>query len=63
VIHAGMSMVKGTATQLTDRDEFGETNMLIAKQCFRKILVTMAVPAFAGPGSITTVMIFGAKGF
>ncbi|MFW6326827.1 MAG: MarC family protein [Bacteroidota bacterium] len=61
VLLAGISMVKGTATQLSDRDEFGETTMAIAKQRFRKILVPMGIPALAGPGSITTVMIFGSQ--
>lgn len=61
LLYTGMSMVRGSATQLTDREEKGETALSLAKQRFKKIFVPMAIPALAGPGSITTVILFGTK--
>ena len=61
LLYTGISMVQGTASQLTDRSEDGETNLSMAKQRFRKIFVPLGIPALAGPGSITTVVLFGTK--
>ncbi|MGK7396669.1 MAG: MarC family protein [Candidatus Cyclobacteriaceae bacterium M3_2C_046] len=61
ILNAGIAMVQGSATQLTDREEQGETPFALAKQRFRKIIVPLAIPALAGPGSITTVILFGSK--
>lgn len=55
----GISMVEGTATKLTERDERGGSEMDMAKMRFKKIVVPLLVPALAGPGSITTVILFG----
>lgn len=55
----GISMVEGTATKLTERDEQGGSEMDMAKMRFKKIVVPLLVPALAGPGSITTVILFG----
>ena len=57
----GLSMVKGSATHLTDRHEDGTSDMDLAKKRFRKILVPLAIPFLAGPGSITTVILYGTK--
>ncbi len=54
-------MVQGSASQLTDRDEDGEKNMSIAKQRFKRVFVPLGIPMLAGPGSITTVVLFGTK--
>ncbi|HKJ44109.1 MAG TPA: MarC family protein [Sunxiuqinia sp.] len=61
LLYTGISMVRGTASQLTDRSEDGETNMSIAKQRFKKVFVPLGIPSLAGPGSITTVVLFGTK--
>ncbi len=61
LLYTGIAMVQGSASQLTDRDEDGETNMSIAKQRFKKVFVPLGIPALAGPGSITTVVLFGTK--
>lgn len=61
LLNTGIAMVNGTASRLTDREEEGETNMSLAKQRFRKIIVPIGIPALAGPGSITTVMVFGTQ--
>jgi multiple antibiotic resistance protein len=56
----GISMIEGSATKLSERDEQGDNELELAKQRFRKIIVPMLIPALAGPGSITTVVLFGA---
>jgi len=61
ILFAGISMVQGNATKIDNREEKGETSLEIAKQRFRKILVPLAIPALAGPGSITTVILYGTK--
>lgn len=57
----GLSMVNGHVSKLKDRKENGETSHQIAKQRFRKVLVPLAIPMLAGPGSITTVIIYGVR--
>jgi multiple antibiotic resistance protein len=56
----GISMIEGSATQLNERDEQGDNEMNLAKQRFKKIVVPLIIPALAGPGSITTVILYGA---
>lgn len=57
----GISMVEGTATHLEKRDEKGDTAFELAKKRFRKVLVPITVPMLAGPGALTTVLLFSAK--
>ena len=59
LLYTGISMVKGSATRLTNRNEEGESAISLAKQRFKKIIMPLAIPALAGPGSITTVILFG----
>lgn len=61
LLFTGISMVKGTATQLENAEEKGETIFAKAKERFRKILVPLAIPALAGPGSITTVILYSTR--
>lgn len=56
-----ISMIEGSATKLEERDEKAETSFGLAKERFRKILVPLAVPMLCGPGSITTVLLYGSK--
>lgn len=56
-----ISMIEGNATHLEKRDEKADTNFDLAKQRFRKIMVPLAVPMLCGPGSITTVLLYGAR--
>lgn len=58
LLFAGLSMVQGKASLLADRKEVGDTDS-IAKQRFRKIFVPIGIPMIAGPGSITTVLLYG----
>lgn len=61
LLHTGISMVKGSATRLQNREEEGPSAYSLAKQRFKKIIVPLAIPALAGPGSITTVILFGTR--
>ena len=54
-------MLQGSAGRLENREEEGETNYQLAKKRFRKIFVPMAIPTLAGPGTITTVILFGSS--
>lgn len=56
-----ISMIEGNATKLEERDEKADTTFELARQRFRKIMVPLAVPMLCGPGSITTVLLYGAK--
>ncbi len=59
LLYTGFEMIQGSATQLSNRDEDGDSDLDIAKQRFRKIIVPLAIPILAGPGSITTVVLYG----
>jgi len=61
LLMAGLSMVGGSATKLDNREEEGDSIYSIAKKRYKKIMVPMAIPRLAGPGSITTVILFGSK--
>lgn len=58
LLYTGISMVQGTATQIQVEEEESGSFMEKAKQRFRKILVPLVIPALAGPGSITTVVLY-----
>lgn len=60
LVFTALSMVEGKATQLEERSEKGNIPE-IAKQRFKKILVPLTIPMLAGPGSITTVIIYGSQ--
>ena len=57
----GLSMIEGQATKLEERDEHGDTWFQISKQRFQKVIVPLVVPLLAGPGSITTVILYGSR--
>ena len=57
-----ISMVRGRISQLDDDvEEDHEDVAAAAHQRFRRVIVPMVVPMIAGPGSITTVMIYGVR--
>lgn len=58
---SGISMVNGSMAELKDREEEGDSPQVLAKQRFKKVFVPLAFPLLAGPGSITTVIIYGSK--
>ena len=57
----GVAMLRGSAVQLQDRQDDGDSPATIARTRFRKIMVPLAIPILVGPGTITTVIIFGIK--
>ena len=54
-------MLDGKITKIKVQKEDGESSNELAKQRFQKILVPLGIPMVAGPGSITTVLIYGTK--
>ena len=56
-----ISMIEGSATKLEEREEKAESNFGLARERFRKIMIPLAVPMLCGPGSITTVLLYGSK--
>jgi len=61
LLQTAFSMVKGQATRLDERDEEGETYFEISKKRFRKVIVPLVVPMLSGPGTITTVVLYGSR--
>ncbi len=57
----GIHMLEGKTARLKDRKEDGDSSSEIAKKRFKKIIVPLGIPMLAGPGSITTVLIYGIK--
>jgi multiple antibiotic resistance protein len=57
---SGIAMVNGSMARLENRDEEGN-NIQKAKKRFDKVVVPLAFPLLAGPGAITTVIIYGSK--
>ena len=58
---SGISMIQGQASQIESREEAGDTDLNLAKQRFKKIIVPLVIPALAGPGSITTVILYSSR--
>ncbi|MEO0530036.1 MAG: MarC family protein [Planctomycetota bacterium] len=59
ILLTGLAMLRGEATDIDPGDEEeDEDPMGRAKERLRSILVPMAVPILAGPGSITTAIVY-----
>ncbi|MEX2568394.1 MAG: MarC family protein [Cyclobacteriaceae bacterium] len=56
-----VSMVEGKATKLEENKEVGNSNMELAKRRFEKVLVPLTIPMLAGPGALTTVLLYSAR--
>ena len=59
LLTTGMKMIEGKNTKLRGMDDEEGTDLQIARLRFRKIIVPMGIPFIVGPGSITTVFLFG----
>lgn len=58
----GVDMLRGSAVNIdTSAKASGEDALDKAKARFRDIVVPVAIPILAGPGSITTVLLFGIR--
>jgi len=55
----GIKMIEGTNVKMPEKDDIDATPFQLAKLRFRKIIVPMGIPILVGPGSITTVFLFG----
>lgn len=55
----GIRMIEGTNVKISGKDDLKGTSLELAKVRFRKIIVPMGIPFLVGPGSITTVILFG----
>lgn len=53
-----LSMIQGTASKLEEVHEEGDTDLELAKRRFEKVLVPLAIPMLAGPGALTTVLLY-----
>jgi multiple antibiotic resistance protein len=56
----GIKMIEGSNTKLQNTDDEEGSPLQLAKVRFQKIFVPMVIPIIVGPGSITTVILFGA---
>ncbi len=61
LLFTGLSMVNGTGFKQENRKISGDGDFQIAKNRFRDIIVPMAIPMMSGPGSMTTVLLYGNK--
>jgi multiple antibiotic resistance protein len=59
LLNTGIKMIEGTNVKMPDKEDFDGTPFQLAKMRFRKIIVPMGIPILVGPGSITTVFLFG----
>ncbi len=55
----GIKMIEGRNVKLTEKEIEEGTDLELARLRFRKIIVPMGIPFIVGPGSITTVFLFG----
>ena len=56
---SGIKMIEGLDVKTKDADDNEGTVLQLAKLKFQKIIVPMAIPVLVGPGSITTMFLFG----
>ena len=62
ILMVGLSMIRGSAVEFTTGDEDELDNpVLQAKVRFKKVVVPMAMPIIAGPGSISTAIVYSAR--
>ncbi|GAB2998445.1 neutral amino acid NAAT transporter SnatA [Cyclobacterium sediminis] len=58
LMFTALSMINGSATKLEELKEEADTNFGLAKLRFEKVMVPLVIPMLAGPGSITTVLLY-----
>ncbi|NCA86362.1 MAG: MarC family protein [Clostridia bacterium] len=61
LLFTGFAMVNGKLARREELEkDVGNSTFQVAKSRFRKIIVPLGIPMLSGPGSLTTVMLFGA---
>ncbi|NHE58809.1 MarC family protein [Cyclobacterium plantarum] len=61
LMFTALSMIQGSATKLQDIQEEADTDLKLAKLRFEKVMVPLAIPMLAGPGSLTTVLLYSSS--
>lgn len=59
LLSTGLSMVNGKIFQIENQKQRAEDSYQLVKTRFRDILVPLAIPMLSGPGSLTTVVLYG----
>ncbi len=59
LLFAGLEMVNGKGLKQEHGGTEGDRTFQIAKNRFKEIIVPMAIPMMSGPGSLTTVLLYG----
>ena len=59
LLSTGLSMVNGKIFQIDSHRQNAENPYQLVKTRFRDILVPLAIPMLSGPGSLTTVVLYG----
>jgi multiple antibiotic resistance protein len=59
LLFAGLAMVNGKGFKQEHRGIEGDRTFQVAKNRFKEIIVPMAIPMMSGPGSLTTVLLYG----
>lgn len=57
----GLSMIRGDAVRFEAGEDEGDEPIQQAKSRFRKVVVPLAMPIIAGPGSISTAIMYSAR--
>ncbi len=59
LLSTGLSMVNGKVFRIENHRQHTEDPYQLVKTRFRDILVPLAIPMLSGPGSLTTVVLYG----
>lgn len=61
ILTVGLSMMRGQVADTDSSSEEGDSPLQTARARFRGLVVPIAVPLIAGPGSITTVLVYSSR--
>lgn len=61
ILLTGLSMMRGSAVDVSAEEEAEDSARRQARSRFRKVVVPLAMPILAGPGSISTAIVYSAR--